>query len=168
MALTILNKINIRLVFCIFFLSLLTFKCGIYSFSGSTISTHIKTVAVPLFEDNTPEFDVDQQITDAIIDAINQDNTLKIANVRNCDSIINGTILRITDSAGQYDSNENASSFRVTITIHISFEDVKKNKTIWEDTLSNWGSYSENREDGIHEALEKLSTDIINRTVSGW
>lgn len=147
---------------------LLFWGCGIYSFSGSSLPSHIRTVAIPLFEDKTAEFGIDQQLTDILIDAITQDNTLKIAGPRSADSILKGTILRVEDSAGQYDQDEIASDFRVTITCKVIFEDVKKRKTLWEETYSRWGSYNDDRNEGIEEAMEKLSTDILNRTVSGW
>lgn len=147
---------------------LIFWGCGVYSFSGSTLPSYIKTVAVPLFENRTPEFGIDQLLTDMLIDAITQDNTLNISSLRNTDSILRGTILRIVDSAGQYDKNEIAADFRVNITIQVSFEDVKKRKVLWEETWIQWGSYKNNRDEGIESAAEKLSTDILNRTVSGW
>lgn len=145
--------------------------CGIYSFSGSTIPGHIKTVSVPLFEDATAEFGVDQEITDALIEAITKDNTLKIAGVRNSDSILRGKISSITDRAGQYDGNETASDFRITVTVQVVFEDVEKHTSMWEETFSQYGEYDNQdtrRDDGITKAIDKLTTEIINRTVSGW
>ena len=143
-------------------------SCGIYSFSGSTLPSHIKTIAVPLVENRTPEFGIDQELTDALISAITQDNSLKIANSRSADSILKGTILTVRESAGAYDRNETASGFRVTITIKIAFEDTKKRKVIWEENWSHWGSYENDRDEGIQEAIDKLTTDILNKTVSGW
>lgn len=152
-----------------FLASMLFFlKCGIYSFSGSNLPPDIKTVAIPLFENKTPEFGMDQEITDLLISAITRDNTLKIAGLRQADARLLGSILRVEDRAGQYDQNEQASDFRITITVRIAFEDIKKRRNLWEETLSQWGSYSADRKDGIRQAVEKLSTDILNRTVSGW
>ncbi len=142
--------------------------CGIYSFSGSTLPSHIKTVAVPLFEDKTTEFGIDQKFTDGLINAIIEDNTLKIADPRSADALVRGEILRVEDRAGQYNAQETASDYRVTISIKVAFEDVKKRKILWEETWTDWGSYSDDREAGIDEAIKKLSTEILNRTVSGW
>jgi len=145
--------------------------CGVYSFSGSTLPSHIKTVAVPLFVDHTAEFGIDQKITDGIITAITQDNSLKIAGQRQADALIQGTILRIIDSADAYDRNETASDFRLTIEVKVIFEDVKKRKNLWEETWSQWGRYDQSgtsRDDAIAEAVDKLAAEIINRTVSGW
>jgi hypothetical protein len=146
----------------------LVIQCGVYSFSGSNLPPHIRTIAVPLFQDQTPEFGIDQLITDAVIESINQDNTLRIASIRTSDSALRGTILRIIDSAGQYDQDEQASTFRVTLVVKVSFEDLKKRKILWEETWSHWGNYTDVREEGIEEAIDKITNDIINRTVSGW
>jgi len=147
--------------------------CGIYSFSGSTLPTHIKSVAIPLFEDNSnsAEFGIDQQLADALIEAISRDNTLSIGSTRNANSILKGVITRITDQPDTYDKSENASAFRITISIKVVFEDIKKRKQMWEENFSQWGRYdnaSVSRDDGIKAAVDKLANDILNRTVSGW
>ena len=142
--------------------------CGIYSFSGSTIAPHIKTVAVPLFEDQTVEFGTNQKMTDILIEAITDDNTLKVADERSADSILRGIIVRIQDVTGQYDQSEIASDFRINITVKVAFQDLKERKVLWEETWTQFGTYESNREDGIDEALDKLATMIINQTVSGW
>jgi hypothetical protein len=168
-----LSNIRIKWFYGFVFLIILSIigGCGVYSFSGSSIPPHIKTVAVPLFEDNTAELGIDQQLTDAVIDAITRDNTLKIAGPRAGDSVVRGTILRVEDRAGQYDENENASDFRVTLNVKVVFEDVKNRNALWEETFSQWGAYDNSetsREDGIQEAIDKIVTDVLNRMVSGW
>ena len=145
-----------------------SFGCGVYSFSGSTLPPHIRTVGIPLFEDRTTEFGMDQLLTDALTEEITEDNTLKIANPREADAIISGTIMSVKDRTGQYDANETASDYRVTISVKVRFEDVKKRKILWEHTISQWGAYEGDRNEGIEEALEKISTEILNRSVSGW
>lgn len=149
-------------------IGLCLFRCGAYSFSGSTLPPHIKTVGIPLFEDRTTEFGIDQLLTDALIEEITDDNTLKIANPREADALLSGTILSVKDRTGQYDANETASDYRVTISVKVRFEDVKGRKILWEDTISQWGAYASDRSEGIEEALEKISTEILNRSVSGW
>ena len=169
MVLNIRFKILVCSVLCLF--GGILASCGVYSFSGSTLPGHIKTVAVPLFENTTPEFGVDQSITDALIESISQDNTLKIASERNADSIIRGKITRLIDTADAYDREENVSGSRVTITVEVIFEDVKKRKELWKETWSHWGRYGSDDltfQDAIKEVANKLTNDILNRTVSGW
>ena len=163
-----MNKINPVILLC---MGLLTIRCGIYSFSGSTLPSHLKTVGVPIFENRTAEFGIDQQITDIIIDAIRRDNTMKISDPGNADALLNGIITSIRDQAGQYNSDETASDFRVTLTIQATFEDLHTRETRWKATFSDFGTYDNvelSREDAIREAVEKISEDIINKTVSDW
>ena len=145
--------------------------CGIYSFSGSTIPAHIKTVSVPLFEDQTAEIGIDQILTDGLIDAITEDNTLRISGPRGGDAALKGTILKLDERAGQYNQDETASDFRITLTVKIVFEDVKKRNILWEETYTQWGAFDNSetsREDGIQEASGKIIADVLNRMVSGW
>lgn len=150
-------------------------SCGYYSFSGSTLP-HLKTVAVPLFEDDTAEFGVKEELTNSIIDAFTQDNTLKIADQRVADSIITGKIVGVRDGAGAYDRAESVQEIRINISVNVKFEDLKKRQVVWEDRITQVGTYSPNggddeqttREEAISEAIEKITTEILNRSVSGW
>ncbi len=147
--------------------------CGPYSFSGSA-NSHIKTVAVPVFEDNTAEFGVKEDLANSIIDAFNRDNTLKIANRRTADALISGTVLAVNDRAGDYDRDESVSSIQVHVTVEVKYEDLKKRKVLWEDQLSRFGTYApdasekNSREDAIAEAIALLTQEVLDRSVSGW
>jgi hypothetical protein len=143
-------------------------RCGAYSFSGATLPPHLKTVAVPLFDNRSPEYGVDQRITDAVIEAVTRDNTLKIADPSNADCQLRGTLTRLEDRAGQYDSNEEASTYRITITVQATFEDLHKKTVIWQNSFSAFGTYGTDRDAGITEAVDKLTTDIVNKMVSNW
>lgn len=152
----------------LFFGLLFLTGCGYYSFSGSTLPGHIKTVHVPLFEDQTAEFGIDQSLTDQIIESITKDNTLKIADRRRADALLTGKIVTVREKAAQYTEDEVASNFRIHITIQAKFEDIKRRNIIWEETWTEWGEYDSDRETGISEALKKLAENIVNETVSGW
>jgi len=152
-------------------------SCGYYSFSGSTLPSHIQTVAVPMFENKTSEFGVREDMTDALIIKFTQDNTLKVLDRRSADSIVMGTIVNIREQAGAYTAQEQVNEIRVYVSVQAKFEDIKKRKVIWEESITQWGTYNPNgspgdegstRQDGIAEAMEKIVDDIFNKTVSGW
>ena len=149
--------------------------CGYYSFSGSTLP-HLKTVAIPIFEDETAEFGVKEELTNSLIDAFTRDATLKIADSRNADSIISGKLISVTDGAGAFSKAEEVKQIRVTVTAMVKFEDLKKRQVVWESRLSQVGTYApeggsgENttREEAITEAIKNLTDDILSRSISGW
>ena len=149
----------------------LTAGCGIYSFSGS-LAPHLKTVAIPLFEDNTAEFGVKETLTDAVIEEFTNDNTLKIADLRNADSVVKGKIVRVADQHGAFTAAEQVQEIKVYITVQVIFEDLKKRQTLWEDRISEWGSFDPNdpsgRQTAIEDAIQKIAADILNKTVTAW
>lgn len=146
---------------------LLSLHCS-YSFSGATLPPHIKTVGVPLFQNRSPEFGIDQMLTDAVISAITKDNTLKIADPSNADALLQGTLVRVEDRAGQYDEMEKASTFQVILSVEVTFEDLRRDIPLWHATFTQFGTYTDNRDEGIAQAIEKLTLDIVNRMVSSW
>ncbi|MGH7494392.1 MAG: LptE family protein [bacterium] len=155
------------------FLIWLEAGCGPYSFSGST-TPHIKSVAVPIFEDETAEFRLKEQLTNSVIQAFTRDNTLKVVDRRAADALVQGTILRVAERAGIYTAEEQVQEIRVTITANIKYEDLKKRKIIWEERITQFGTYtpgsaaSGDRQTALTEAIGKIATEVINKSVSSW
>ncbi len=170
-------KSNLSLSIMSVLLGILHLQCAYYSFSGSMLPSHIRTVAIPMFENRTSEYGVREQITDQLINQFTQDNTLKVGDQRSADSIVNGAIINVREQAGAYDVKEQVKEIKVFITIQASFEDLKKHDKIWEEQITEWGTYNPNlppgqegstRDDAIAEAIDKLVDDIFNKTVTGW
>ncbi len=153
-------------------ISALSLHCGVYSFKGS-LPPHLHTVAIPLFENRTAEFGVPEELTDTVIDKFTQDNSLKIADRSNADVVLEGTIVRIDDRAGAYNSQERVQDLKIYITVNVKCMDQVKRQVLWEERLTQWGSYDPSagpdaRLDGLNDALDKISEEILNKTVSGW
>ncbi len=146
--------------------------CSPYSFSGSSIPPHIKSVSIPIFENETAEFGIKEKVTDALLDNFISENILKISDKKNADSIIQGSIVKISDVPFTFDENEIVQEYRVTIYLNLVWQDQIKNKKLFDGKLSGWGVYPadspEKRNDGIDKAIERLITEITNQTLSGW
>ena len=156
----------------LFMVCLSAVSCGPYSFSSSGAS-HLKTVAIPIFQDQTAEFGIKEKLTDQVVDQFTRDNTLRVANRRNADAIIEGKIIRVEDRAGTYSSEETVQDIKIFITVVVRYNDLKKRKTIWEDTITQWGTFNpdegnQSREEGIDEAVAKIASEILDKSVSGW
>lgn len=150
---------------------LLLNQCGYYSFSGS-LPSHLKTIAIPLFDDQTAEFGLKEELTDAIIEQFTKDNSLKIADRGLADAVLEGTISSIRDQTGGYDRDENVQDMKVYVTVRVKCMDMKKRKVMWEGSVSRWGTFDpaslDERREGISDALEQIAEEILNKTVSGW
>ena len=146
---------------------------GCYSFTGSSVPSHLKTVAIPLFEDVSGfgEAGLSEQVTQALIQLFINDNSLEIGDRLTSDSIIKGTITSVTDVPSVIAPGEQVTTRRVTITVHATFTDLKFKKKMFDKSFSNWGEYeqgTETRSVALDEAVRKVTEDILLETVSGW
>lgn len=150
---------------------LLTVSCGVYTFSPSALGG-IKSAAIPLFENRTPESGLSESLTDKLSRAFVDNNTLRIVPEGRADAVLRGAVVSYRREAYTYDQNEVVAEYVVRIGADVGFYEKKSSRAIWEDKgMSSWGTYnsvSETEDDGKERALNKLVEDILNKTVKGW
>jgi hypothetical protein len=149
-----------------------------YGFSSSLLPGHIKTIAIPLLENQTDRGDLSSALADSLVEAFIDNHTLRVVGEKEADSVLEGVIREYRREPYTVDENETVQEYRVEIVVEVSFVDVRKNKVIWEEPrLSQWDTYNfvavggqpaESEEIGIGRVLAKLTNDIVNRTVEGW
>jgi len=161
-------------VFFLFPFSFFLFGCA-YSFTGSSVPPHLKTIAIPLLDDQSGfgEAGVREEFTNTLIERFQSDNSLEIADKKDADSILEGVIISVRDEPTVVEAGETVSKRRVTITVQATYQDMKLRKKVWEKSLSNWGDYDPGsgpaqRKDAITTAIEKLSEDLLLETVASW
>ena len=160
------------------FVVLLSFVCiagCTYSFKGGSVPAHLKTIAIPLVQDQSGYGDptLRDNLTQQLVDRFTNDNTLQIADRNTADSMLEGVVVDVKDAPSVVQAGEQVAARRITVSVHVTFEDLKLRKKIWEKDFSNWGDYASGggatqRNDGINEAVRKLTEDILNETVAGW
>ncbi|MEI7906563.1 MAG: LPS assembly lipoprotein LptE [Bacteroidota bacterium] len=146
---------------------------GCYSFTGASVAPHLKTVAIPLFEDVSGfgEPGLREKFTQKVIEQFRNDNNLELGERLTADSIIEGTISTVIDAPSVIGGNDIVRTRRVTVTVHASYTDMKFRKKIWEKDFSNWGEYTQGqqtRDVALNDAVNKVAEDILLETVSGW
>jgi hypothetical protein len=148
----------------------LAFSCGPYSFSPG--GTGAKTIAVPLFENQTTQFGVREALTDSVSSRFLRDNILKVTPTASAELLLAGTIIRYERTAHTFDASQQVKQYVVNIWADVSVTNQKDKKIVWEEKeLPGFGVYDaslETEEDGKARAVSKLAEDIVNRTVRGW
>lgn len=155
-----------------------------YSFTGASVPPHLKTVSIPLFIDRSGsgEFDLSEKLTNELIKKFIDDNTLTIGDKLKSDSIIDGTVVSLTDgpavvSGGVAETGrEKITARRITITVKVVYRDLVKRQTIFERTFSNYGDYAVDdngditllRRKAIDIAINRITEDILLGVVSNW
>jgi hypothetical protein len=148
---------------------------GCYSFTGSSVPPHLKTIAIPLLDDQSGsgEPSVREKLTNKLIEKFRQDNSLQVTERVNADAILEGTITSLISKPQVISGNETVTKQQITITVKIVYQDMKLKKKVWEKQFSEWGEYDlgggvQQRDAAIDAANEKITEDILIETVSGW
>ncbi|MGA2622253.1 MAG: LPS assembly lipoprotein LptE [Bacteroidota bacterium] len=146
-----------------------------YSFTGSSVPPHLKTIGIPLFDDQSGfgEPNLRENFTNKLISLFQQDNSLEVADKTHADSILEGIIASVRDDPSVVSTGETVTKRRVTISVKVTYQDMKLRKKVWEREFSGWGDYEissglAERTTAIADAIQKLGEDILNATVSGW
>jgi hypothetical protein len=146
-----------------------------YSFTGGSVPANLKTIAIPIVQDQSgfgdPVFK--DRFTEQLVARFINDGSLTLADRTNADSALETVITSVRESASVVKPGEDVSQRRITVTARVSFTDLKLRKKLWEKDFSQWGDFPSGatltqRDEGIQEAIRKLTEDILNETVAGW
>ncbi|MCI0597321.1 MAG: LPS assembly lipoprotein LptE [candidate division Zixibacteria bacterium] len=149
---------------------LIFLSCGPYSFNPG--GSGAKSIAVPLFENQTTQFGVREALTDSVSARFLRDNTLKITSTAGAELLLAGAIVRYERTAHAFDANQQVKQYVVNVWAAVSVTNQKDRKIVWEEKeLLGFGIYDANletEEDGKARAVSKLAENIVNRTLRGW
>lgn len=167
-------KLQLALLF-ITFLVINFNGCCAYSFTGASVPPHLKSIAIPIADDRSGsgEPGLREKFTETLTQKFIDDNTLQVTDKSNANSVLDCTITSFTDAPSVVAAGESVTSRRITITVHATFRDLVKRKTVFDKDFSNYGDYKasgspNDRENAITTAIDKITEDILLETVSGW
>jgi hypothetical protein len=139
------------------------------------LPSHIRTVAILPFDNQTPEPLLTQEVAEALRQAVQGRLGLRSASEANADAVVRGTILRYEpDIPLSFQSGERGdvavTARRVQLTLRVEIYDQREGRTLWErQSLTVDGEYEPPREpEGRERALSKLVTDIVDGAQSQW
>jgi len=157
-----------------FLIGFILYGCA-YSFKGGSVPPHLKTIAIPIAEDQSGYGDpvLRDSLTILLVQQFTNDNTLQITDRTSADCILESVVIDVKDAPAVVQADEQVTKRRMTVTVRTTYNDLKYRKKIWEKTFSNWGEYDSGsglskRTIGVMEAIRKISEDILNETVAGW
>ncbi len=144
---------------------------GCYSFSGTTLPNHLRTIQIEPIINQTLESSLPDKIALGIEEGFRKRSNLRKVN-ENGDARLIGSLLKYNHSA-QNTSGSTVTSYRVDILMKVLFVDKIKGDTLYkEDNLPGYGYYTvtrgETEETGQKLAIEELVKVLLDHTVSGW
>jgi hypothetical protein len=146
--------------------------CGIYSFSGSTLPSNVKTIEIPLFENLALVSGAAERITEVLSQKITRERLSPVA--RNGDAIIRGTVVSYTNTASDFTGTRDDLTVlqsSVEIVADIIFFDNRNGREIYRGRVISVGHYdftNENELDGRDRAIDDLTERILMNSIRSW
>ncbi len=153
--------------------------CG-YSLAGrgSFLPESIRTIAVPLFTNQTSVFEVEQQLTDKVrSELIGRGKYRVVPETTGADASLVGTITSISIAPSAFNADRQATRYAVTVVVNIEFRDLANDKVLWSnpslsfreeyEVTTGTGALDPNAFFGQNQnAFERLSQDFARTVVS--
>lgn len=149
--------------------------CGVYSFTGASISPEVKSVTIDFFPSyaalapaNMPQ-SFTESLRDLFVSRTNLDLLTKNGDIR-FEGYISGYQTRPVAIQG----NETAAKSRLTINVNVTYTDTKDQAKSFEKTFSRFADFDATQnladvEQGLVEEInEQLILDIFNESVVNW
>jgi hypothetical protein len=149
--------------------------CGcIYTLSGSSLPSHLKTVEITLFANQSLEPNVADEITQALNNDVVSGNLLKVVQ-RDGDAVISGTVTSYSNTPYTFGASEtrqvSVQQYVVRVTAQVEFIDKKKDEPLFKGAVTGEGIYNlqtQKEQDGRLVAIKELVQRIMQNSVQGW
>ena len=156
-------------------------SCG-YALAGrgSFLPEYIRLLGIPMFGNATPYQTVEQLFTQKVrLEFQSSRRYTVVPSDEGVDGIVRGEITSISVQPVSLTDAQLASRFRVTVVVKIAFEDVKAQKTLWENPSLSFSDEYELSSPGTsgggdvsafigneRVAMDRMSTDFARSVVS--
>ena len=171
---------NFKKYFLLFGVSLISFSCGIYSFTGSSIPTGVETFQVDYFENtaggkpgSTVEPGLDRDFTIALQDLILNQTSLNLVN-EGGDIIYSGEIIEFSVTPMAATAEIKAAQNRLTMAVMVSYENVLNENDNLEKRFSFYFDFPGNlqvfdvKDAALKDIFDRITQDIFNETLAKW
>ncbi len=148
--------------------------CGVYSASSGRVDERFKRVAVEYLENLTSEPNIGVDLSDGIVREFQEDNTLKVVDERDADTLLTGRVMRYGSREVAARQDLTVTEYQVqiavelTLTVRATGEKIFKRKrfTGTGNYVLNDNDFTES--DARDEATEEIVRDILALVVEDW
>lgn len=145
-----------------------------YGFRAGQVREGLETVAVPYFENRTSEPNLDVEFTEAIIEALVNDRTVRVVEEDSADAILLGTIRRYRVNEAFFGADRQAEEYELQIEVEVSL--VRRDGgDVIVDPKQLRGKGNFYVDDGVegellarNEAAEAIVRGILDLVVEPW
>jgi hypothetical protein len=134
--------------------------------TGSLMPAGVKTIAVPMFQNETFRRGLEIQLTDAVVQEIATRTELKIAEEALADSVIEGRIVEVDQATAVEDPRDRVTDQQVFVKVAFIWRD-RNGEVIHEvENLTTTDSFvvplGQNLDRALRRAFDKMAEAIVN------
>ena len=122
---------------CLGLLGVAALSCGCgYALAGqgTFLPDYIQTIGVPMFQNNTAVFEIEQTLTRQVrTEFIGRGRYRVIAAETGVDARLTGTISRVTVAPASFTAQQQASRYIFTVQAALEFRDLTTDEVLWEN-----------------------------------
>ena len=101
---------------------------------GSFLPDYIETIGVPLFDNDTSAFEVEQIVTQEVRqEFIGRGRYRVLPDTTGVDAVLEGAIRNIRIAPASFTDDQQASRYVFTLTARIAFTDLTTNEVLWQN-----------------------------------
>ncbi len=149
--------------------------CGVYSFTGASISPEVKSVSIDFFPSYAPlaPANMPQTFTEALRELFVTRTNLDLL-TKNGDIRFEGYISAYQTRPVAIQGNETAAKNRLTVTVNVTYTNTKEEAKSFEKSFTRFADFdatqnlTEVEQSLVTEINEQLILDIFNEAVVNW
>ncbi len=143
---------------------------------GTLLPEDIRTIYVPAFGNKTGERNLEVGATNAVINKLNVDGTLKVVSKEEeADSVLKVTIVDYKLRPVRYRNVSDPSEYRVTVIVEATLMNQHTGEPLWknkrlggESEFVIRGGLPSSERAALPAAFDDLAHDIVEAIVEGW
>ena len=146
---------------------------------GTFLPKHIKTIGIPMFDNQTPRADLERNITQEIQEEfITRGNYQIVSSEEGVDAVLKGEILSYSLIPRSADEEGRATSYSVIIRAKVYFKDLVRDQVIWENPnyvfredfqiSENIQDYYDQEIEAINLSVESFARNIVSTILEGF
>ncbi len=149
-----------------------------YTTSTLSLPAHIKTIAIPVFENGTTQVGLEQNVTSAVVARFVADNHLRVVDEREADAVLRGKVISYRNTVFGFSVQTQAQEYQAAIGVEVVLKDLVRNRELWKaDNLVKTANYyvvdvpgqsAKTEVEGREDAIRKIADEIVARTVQSW
>lgn len=162
-----------RLAWAVLFLTALG-GCSAYGLNSGRVQPGLESVAVPYFANESTEPDVEIVLTDAIINGLLQNRTLRVVDEDQADAIVRGTVVSYQVEEAFFDEERQAEQYEIRVRCEVAMIEAESGEPIaGPEIVRGTGTYfldegPEAEDVARNEAADEIVQGILNLVIEDW